>query len=157
FPLRSGSEITGIIEFFSHRLCSTDTGLMSLMAALGSQLGQYVERKRAEDERDRFFGLSLNLLCIIGFDGRFRRLSPAWERALGFPAAELLATPCLDLVHPDDRERTREEGMRATSAGRATVAFENRYRCKDGSYRWLLWNAVPFPDERVLYAVASDV
>src|SRR5262249_4253783 len=104
-----------------------------------------------------FFGLSLNLLCIIGFDGYFKRLSPAWETTLGFPAAELLATPCLDLFHPDDRERTRAEGARAAAAGQATVAFENRVRCRDGSYKWLLWTAVPSPDERVLYAVASDV
>jgi PAS domain S-box-containing protein len=156
FPLRSGSEIIGVIEFFSRRLCSSDTGLMSMMAALGSQLGQYLERKRAEDERDRFFNLSLNMLCIIGFDGYFKRLSPAWEATLGFTTEELLGAACLDFIHPDDRTATRAEAERAMS-GHATVAFENRYRCRDGSYRWLLWNAVPFPEEQVLYAVASDI
>src|SRR5262249_59880531 len=100
FPIRSGNETTGVIEFFSRRIRRPDPQLLAMMDALGSQIGQYLERRRAEDERDRFFGLSLNLMCIAGFDGFLKRLNPAWERTFGFSNDELLAGPYLEVIHP---------------------------------------------------------
>src|SRR5215467_4684028 len=87
---------------------------------------------------DRFFALSLDLLCIAGFDGYFKRLNPAWEQTLGFPVNELLARPYLDFVHPDDREATTGIASRV-EGGDKIIFFRNRYRCADGSYRWLSW------------------
>src|SRR5947199_127028 len=96
------------------------------------------------------------MLCITGFDGYFKRLNPAWERTLGFPLHELLAEPFLNFVHPDDRSATLAE-VEKLSAGAETVAFANRYRCKDGSYRWLQWKATPFLRQQVIYAAARDI
>lgn len=119
-------------------------------------LRDITDRKRAEEERDRFFTLSLDLLGIAGFDGYFKRLNPAWERTLGFMVEELLSEPYLNFVHPDDRETTIAEAKKI-AAGAKVLSFENRYRCKDGSYRLLQWTAVPDLDQQLTYAAARDI
>ncbi len=105
---------------------------------------------------DRFFEIAIDLLCKLDFNGHFARLSPSWETTLGFTRAELMSKPFIEFVHPDDRERTLEQNRRVRSGERA-LAFENRYLCKDGSYRWLHWNAAPSNAERTIYSVARDV
>jgi PAS domain S-box-containing protein len=114
------------------------------------------ERRQIQAERDRFFTLSLDMLCVADFDGFFRQLNPAWERTLGFAMGELMAQPFLEFVHPDDREATSAEAAKLAT-GADTISFENRYRCKDGSYRWLLWSAGVSVEERLIYAVARDI
>lgn len=104
----------------------------------------------------RFFELSIDMLCVLGFDGYFRRLSPAWERTLGYTIDELQSRPFLDFVHPEDRDRTLNQNRDVRGGGQA-LSFENRYRCKDGSFRWLRWNATPDPGANVIYSIARDV
>jgi PAS domain S-box-containing protein len=96
------------------------------------------------------------MLCRLDFSGRFSRLSPAWERTLGFSRDELMSRRFIEFVHPDDRERTLRQNAVVRRGGQA-LAFENRYRCKDGSYRWLAWNAAPDDRECVIYSVAVDI
>ena len=121
------------------------------------------ERKRAEaevrqaaQELDHFFDLSTDLMCIAGTDGYFKRLNPVWTRILGYSREELLAWPFLEFIHPDDVDRTAAESAEQAAAGKVTVSFDNRYRCRDGSYRWLNWNATPVPETSMVYAVARD-
>jgi PAS domain S-box-containing protein len=113
-------------------------------------------RRRAKQEADRFFDLTRDMLCIAGFDGYFKRVNTAWEGELGFTRQELLERPFIDFVHPEDGEKTVAETARLAS-GEESVSFENRYRCKDGSYRWLLWSARPLMREQVIYASARDM
>jgi PAS domain S-box-containing protein len=105
---------------------------------------------------ESFFTLSLDMLCIADFSGYFRKLNPAWEKTLGFTREELQARPMFEFVHPDDLQRTLAQNLTVRTGGQA-LSFENRYRCKDGSYRWLLWTATPDSDRQVIYAVARDI
>jgi PAS domain S-box-containing protein len=114
------------------------------------------DRKRAESERERFFTLSMDLLCIVGFDGSFQRVNPAFHRMLGYTEAEIYGQPLQKFIHPDDRISTLAEIGRLKS-GATTHNFENRYRCKDGTYRWILWTAVPFAQDNTFYGEGHDI
>ncbi len=115
------------------------------------------ERKRLEEEKyiTRFFDLALDLLCIANVDGEFIRVSPAFEQQLGWAPDELHDRPILELVHPEDRELTQAMMMRQAQ-GAPAINVENRFRCKDGSYRWLLWRTSS-PELGLLYGVARDI
>lgn len=114
------------------------------------------EHKQLEAQRETFFAVSRDMLSFAGYDGYFKRLNPAWEETLGYTAEELMSRPHLEFVHPDDREATMRQAA-AVAGGASAVSFENRYRCKDGSYKWLLWNAVPVPEQQIIYGVARDL
>lgn len=129
----------------------TSEGLRFLASARDVTL-----RKAAEDKMTKFFRLSTDMMCVADQEGNFRELSPAFEQVLGWTREELLAHPYLDLVHPEDRERTLIEAQRVFD-GEGDVNFENRYRCKDGSYKWLQWRPFREVDEGVIYAIARDV
>lgn len=106
--------------------------------------------------QDRFFDLSIDMLCIAHFNGNFLKLSAAWEGALGFTREELQSKRMFDFVHPDDRERTLEQN-RVVRAGGKALGFENRYLAKDGCYRWFRWNAIADMDHQLIYALARDI
>jgi PAS domain S-box-containing protein len=108
------------------------------------------------DELLHFFNQSPDLLCIAGFDGLFKRLNPAWSTLLGWTTKELRARPFLYFVHPDDRPATLAV-MDQLDTGAATISFENRYRGKDGSWKWLRWTASPLLDRQEIHAIARDV
>ena len=108
------------------------------------------------DELLHFFNQSPDLLCIAGFDGIFKHLNPAWSPLLGWTNAEHQARPFLDFVHPDDRPATLAV-MDQLDAGTTTISLENRYRCKDGSWKWLRWTASSLLDQQEIYASARDV
>src|SRR5437868_13001637 len=96
------------------------------------------------------------MLCMLDFNGYFKRLNPAWEHTLGYTREELMSRPFIEFVHPDDRERTLRQNREVREGGQA-LAFQNRYTCKDGSYRWLLWNATPEQELKTIYSVARDI
>ncbi|WP_341730922.1 PAS domain S-box protein [Microcoleus sp. EPA2] len=123
---------------------------------VGGVAVEITDRKQAEQERDRFFTLSLDLLCIADFEGKFKRVNPAWATTLGYTLEELQEQPFLNFVHPDDRDQTVSEANKIAQ-GVETIAFENRYRCKDGSYKWLSWKSRPLHQEKIMYAVARDI
>ena len=109
------------------------------------------------EKQARFFTLSLDMLCIADFDGYFKQVNAAWEPVTGFSRDELMAKPFIEFVHPDDHSATIKETALLTNGARLTVNFENRYVCKNGSIKWLLWNATSFPEEKLIYAVARDI
>ncbi len=155
-PVYAAGRVYGVLEFFSREVQPPDELLLKLMDEIGLQIGRFVEQRRAEEELNQFFSLSNDMLCIAGYDGYFQRLNPAWEITLGFTAADLVAKPYLEFVHPEDREATVAEAQKLAS-GAQTIHFENRYLCKNGSYKWLLWNATPSQQRRAIYAAARDI
>jgi PAS domain S-box-containing protein len=114
-------------------------------------------KRLVHDESSRFFDLSLDMLCIAGMDGYFKQVNPAWEATLGFTAEEMLGRPFIDFIHPDDVDATNEKYATQIEEDKDVVQFENRYRCKDGTYKWLLWNARTVAHEQRIYAVARDI
>jgi two-component system, sensor histidine kinase and response regulator len=155
-PILSAHTFLGVMEFFSREIRQPDEELLATLTTVGSQIGLYVDRKRAADELDRFFTLSLDLLCVATLSGRFLRVNPAWHRVLGLTEEQLMASRFLDRVHIDDLVATRR-GLAALSSGQGVVDFENRYRTSDGSYRWLQWAAAPMTEEGIVYAAGRDI
>jgi PAS domain S-box-containing protein len=117
---------------------------------------ELIARRQAETDIDRFFDLSLDMLCIADAEGYFVRLSPAFTRTLGWSLEELMSRPFLDFVHPDDRASTLLEVERQIGRGEPVLEFQNRYRHQDGSWRLLSWKSSPHTDGS-LYAIARDV
>jgi PAS domain S-box len=105
---------------------------------------------------DRFFAVSVDMLCLLDFNGYFKRINPAWEQTLGYTRKELMSRPFIEFVHPDDRERTLKQNADVRAGGKA-LSFENRYVHKDGSHRWFHWNAASDSTERVIYSLARDI
>ncbi|WP_324475158.1 PAS domain S-box protein, partial [Methanospirillum sp.] len=112
------------------------------------------ELRQKTEELDRFWSCNLDLLCIADTDGFFRKLNPEWETALGYPLAELEGKRFLDFVHPDDLEDTLR-AIATLDDQVPLVNFVNRYRHKDGSYRWIEWRS--FPYGKYIYASARDI
>ena len=120
---------------------------------------QHLEAKRVavEIERDNFFDLSLDMLSVIGSDGTFRRVNHAWETVLGYPDGYLVGRSFREFLHPDDLESTATETTREYGEGETSFGFQNRYRHRDGGYRWLEWMSHTSPDHSVAYGVAREI
>jgi len=147
---RKNGEIRDIL------LSSTPLDLADLSAGVTFTAVDLTPLRRARAERDRLFELSLDMLCVAGMDGYFRVINPSWSRTLGWSIEELLSKPWLEFVHPDDRPKTEKAGAEL-AAGQPVFHFENRFRCSDGSYRWLSWSSAPVQPEGLIFAVAHDV
>ena len=128
-------------------------GLNDTTAAFADVHGR---RRRAERELAGIFNLSLDLLCIVGTDGYFKRVNPSFEQTLGYASAELLAHPFVAFIHPDDRATTQAT-LDALAAGQEVAHFENRYLRQDRAECWLQWSARSVPEEGLIYAAARDV
>jgi len=120
------------------------------------QLAEVADRLEVETKRNRFFTLSIDLLAIASFNDYFIQVNPVWENTLGFAASELKSKSLIEFVHPEDRTAMAEQLTRL-KMGSSPGYFENRYLCKDGSFRWLGWTAAPFASEQLVYIFAHDI
>jgi PAS domain S-box-containing protein len=114
------------------------------------------ERNKLTEERDRFFALSIDMLCIVHLDGRFQRINPAFQEVLGFSEEELLATSIFELLHPDDLGPTLSE-YEGLAAGEPVTFMENRLRTKDDRYKWVAWSYFPVPEDGLAFGVGRDM
>lgn len=154
------AEIVGPME-----VASLAEAFNSMTNQLGKSLNdlekQIIEVKIAEEalrekseELDRYFTSALDLLCIADTDGNFRRLNREWQTTLGYAIEELEGQPFMNFVHPDDIEATLKS-LAQLSEKKEVLNFINRYRCKNGSYRWIEWRSSPFG--KIIYAAARDI
>jgi len=142
-------EAERLLEAKATELYEANQNLLKLNETLE---GRIADRTR---QLDQFFSLALDLLCIVNLEGRFVRLNPAWETTLGYTRAELKAGQFVDFIHPEDIKPSLEAFV-CLKQGKEIAAFRNRYRCKDGGYRWIEWRAAPYDGDYV-YAAARDV
>jgi PAS domain S-box-containing protein len=163
FPIRVGSDTIGALAIYAAEKDFFDTESVALLDRLAANLSFALERiaademrQRAVKELDQFFVLSLDMLCIADLRGYIYRLNPAWEQTLGFSAAEMCSRPCVEFIHPADREQALAAA--ATLAEGETVhRMELRFVSKDGSYRWLTGSAAPSAEHGVVFAAVSDI
>ena len=155
-PIMAADQVVSVIEFFGREPRQEDERLVKLVSAVANQVGMVIQRKQVQEQFDRFFTLSGDLLCVAGFDGYLKRVNPAWKHILGYKAEKLLAMPYIDWIHPDERAAAQAEFQRL-KAGATIVSYEVRARCNDGSYRWTQWTATPAPNENIFYGIGRDI
>lgn len=139
-----------------HTLVEADwdgQGRVRRVAGLLTDISQRIE---AEEERDRLFNLSVDMLAVVGYDQRLQQANPAWVRVLGWSRDDLMAAPITSFAHPDDRAAA-EEAFARMRESELVEGFECRLACRDGSYRWLSFNAFPYQDRQVIFTVARDI
>ncbi|GJD55592.1 PAS domain S-box protein [Methylobacterium dankookense] len=145
-------------EGFITRWIGTNTDIEDRRRAVAQleRLNETLEQQVGERtrDRDRMWRLSTDVMLVADFQARIEAVNPAWTTLFGWSGAELVGGDFMSLVHPDDVAPTLAE-VGKLAQGITTLRFENRYRAKDGSYRWLSWTAVP--DERFIHAVGRDV
>ncbi len=112
------------------------------------------QQKKQADEVEGFFSVNLDLLCITGMDGTFYKLNKQWETVLGYPVDELLKHKFFDFIHPDDKQSTLL-ALDELKEDREVLNFVNRYRCSDGTYRYIEWRSKP--KGNLIYAAARDI
>jgi len=137
----------------SRRWLDEDVRLMNIVAQI---IGRVIEKVKIMTERDRIFDLSVDMIGVADFRGYFVQLNPAWQRTLGWTNEELTSKPYIEFVHPDDLESTIKAASNLTE-GKEVLSFENRYLCKDGTYRFISWNSRSITEDELIYFVARDI
>jgi len=144
-------------EILWFQVSSTPKELDKDLLTYNGILLNITDHKELQERQEHFFQLSNNMLCIAGFDGYFKLLNPSWVTTLGFSMNELKSQPFLNFVHPEDQQLTINEAQKLGERKGTTINFENRYRCKNGEYKYLSWMAVSSPYAEEIYAAAHDI
>ena len=162
-PLISNDRVVGVMHmrstipraFTLHHQALAERVASQIAGAMAQSM-LYADLEKAEVELKGFFDLSIDMLCIAGMDGHFKRVNKGFEKTLGYTSEELLAKSYLEFVHPEDVKATIAV-LRSLANGVPTSHFENRFACKDGSYKWLAWTAMPDVERHIMYAAARDI
>ncbi|CAN5686930.1 hypothetical protein BH11BAC1_BH11BAC1_12380 [soil metagenome] len=161
FPLKNAGKVIGVFGFYSGTEDFFDEQEIKLLEEVTHDISFALDvfekeklRAQLEEERNMFFDISKDMIGIAGINGYFYQVNPAFERILGYTPEEFCSTPFVEFIHPDDLEATLQE-VENSKKGISTISFTNRFRCKDGSYRWLEWSVEPV--DKTLYCTARDI
>jgi len=163
FPIVNGGRSIGAITIYAAEVNFFDIENVAMLAELAADVSfalESIETERMRDrlagELDRFFAVSLDMLCILNMEGYIQRLNPAWEKTLGFSAAEMSSRPLVGFVHPEDRQHALD-ALAGIRSGAEVRHLELRFLSKSGSYKWLVGSATPALDRGVAFAAMSDI
>lgn len=155
-PILYKGVVNAVIMFYEKE-GESPKQLLSINQSVLVQLAGDIQRKKTENELNRFFTYAPELLCIAGADGYFKKINPAFTRLLGYSEEEILSQPFTNLVHPDDLKNTINELKDATS-GQVSYSFENRYRTKSGDWKWISWSSSEALDSTgLVFGYGKDV
>jgi PAS domain S-box-containing protein len=155
-PVRHDNEVMGVLLLGGAEDLKKPHYFKPILEDIGDFLGEEIHRKRLEEELTRIFSAAPDIICVADFNGNYRKVNPAMSELLEYSEKELLSTNIVDFVHPDDKEKTREE-LKALRRGEGKNYFENRYMTRSGKIIWLAWNTRIFLDEGITYSVAKDI
>lgn len=156
-PVIFKGNVTAVLVFYDKQDPERISVPVTMGDSLLSHIAGEIQRKKTEHELNRFFTQSPDLLCIVGLDGYFTKVNPAFTELLGFSAAELTGHPYIHFIHPDDRNKTSVAHKDAFS-NTLNYVLENRYRTKSGDWKWISWNTSEVLDENgLLYAYGKDI
>ncbi len=155
-PLHHTDDVVGVLVFgLSSQGGATDS-MVALMKNVSAFLGPEIRRRQLEQELNQLFTMAPDSICIASTDGYAKRLNPAFCAVLEYSEAELLASPLLSFVHPDDRGQT-VAALGELGAGKSVSYMENRMVTRSGAVRWMAWTATPLPEEGLFFSVAKDI
>jgi PAS domain S-box-containing protein len=156
-PVIFKDTVTAVLIFYSRQDAQHPSHSVTMGDSVRSQLAVEIQRKKTEHELNRYFTQSPDLLCIVGSDGYFKKVNPAFTHLLGFTEEELTTNPYLYFVHPDDANGTIISHKDAFNDV-FTYIFENRYRTKSGEWKWISWSSSEVLDENgLLYGYGRDI
>ena len=121
-------------------------------------LANDITKQKVMEDEISFYSLTQHsdMLCIVGFNGCFKRISPTWSKVLGWTDEELYSRPFIEFVHEEDKQRTNEASA-ALSIGSQVLGFENRFLCKDGTFKWLAWNSYGYRERNLVICAVRDI
>lgn len=156
-PILIKEKLIGVFLFFSRANMVHQPHLEELLERISLQTGLDIQRKKNAQELNNLFQYSPDLIGIAGSDGCFRKINPAFKRLLGYNDDEILNKPFIDFVHPEDVERTLAQ-FSENQDGDITEQFENRYRTKNGAWKWIRWHSSEWLyNEEVIFAYGHDI
>ncbi|GGD92705.1 PAS domain S-box protein [Planktosalinus lacus] len=157
-PLVHNNQTIGVLVFGSDRTLDARDEFVSSFKSLPYFLGAEIRRKQQEEEIQLFFDNAPDILAIADSEGYFIKVNPAFCAIMGYSKEELTSQPFELFLHPDDKAGTLKEYRETSSGNRLSNSFENRYRTKAGTYRWISWSSsTVFGEDNLFYAYGRDI
>lgn len=156
FPLKHNEEVIGVAVFASSQLDSSKKTYRGIFNSMSQILGAEIHRKKVEDELSQIFDTAQDIICIMGFDGKFKKINKGAGLILGYSEEELLSQRYDHFVHPDDLKESEIE-LDNLIQGQNLIHFVNRFISKDGDVVWLDWNSTVVVEEELIYSVAKNI
>ena len=157
YPIIHGDKLVAVLFMFHEKTRPVVQETFDLLEPVSRQFASEIERRKTENQLEKFFLLSNEYLCILGPEGNFRKVNDSFANLLGYTEKELVNRSCVDFIEEEDKERSLHAFTTYVDTDRSDGNFENRYRCKNGQIKWLSWSGTILHDEGLILAAARDI